>query len=128
MSTRTADGAPISALPATASISRTTVSSPSASRSRIGVTVVAPSVAPAMTVTKGLPRSKSPPSRAVPVEARATVTSPATGALSVTVTATGARSAPSSICTAAAERLTEATPPTAPARLQLSTTEPVAPP
>ena len=108
MAIRTDDGPPISPLPATESISRVMVSSPSASRSRIGVIVVVACVLPSVTVTSVVARSKSLPSHAVPVEARAMVTSPVTASLSDSVTATGVRSSPSSTSSASTEMLTEA--------------------
>ena len=107
---RSAEGVePISPLPAIDSISRVMVSSPSASRSRIGVIVVVAWVPAAATVTSVLPRSKSLPSRAVPLAARAMATSPVTGSLNVRVTATGVRSSPSSTSVSATSMLTEAT-------------------
>ena len=108
MTMRTDDGVPMSPLPATESILRVMISSYSASRSRIGVIVVAAWVLPAATVTSVLARSKSLPSRAVPVEARAMATSPVTASLSVSVMAMGVRSSPSSTSVAAAEMVTEA--------------------
>ena len=108
MSIWTDDDAPISPLPTSESISRVMISSPSASRSRIGVIVVVAWVLPSATVTSSLARSKSLPSRALPVEAKVMVTSPKTASLSVTVTAMGVWSSPSSTSATAADMSTKA--------------------